>query len=171
MKTLAEVEKQMQALSRKDIIEASFEGYGAAVLCRSVEEMVTLANELAPEHLEVAMKNPLDYIGKLDNVGSVFLGQYAPEPLGDYMAGPNHVLPTGGTARFSSPLSVDDFVKKTQFTYFTPLGVDSFYKRSSFLYYTEEALTGVKDDIIRIANAEGLTAHAHAIAVRFEEQE
>ena len=154
VKTLAEVEKQMQALSRKDIIAASFEGYGAAVLCRSVEEMVTLANELAPEHLEVAMKNPLEYIGKLDNVGSVFLGQYAPEPLGDYMAGPNHVLPTGGTARF-----------------FSPLGVDSFYKRSSFLYYTEEALTGVKDDIIRIANAEGLTAHAHAIAVRFEEQE
>ena len=107
---------------------------------------------IAPEHLEVLMENPLEYIGKLDNAGSVFLGQYASEPLGDYYAGPNHVLPTSGTARFFSPLSVK-----------------SFYKRSSYIYYTEDALKDAKDDIILIANREGLTAHANAIAVRFED--
>ena len=108
------------------------------------------ANELAPEHLEVCTANPVEYIGRLDNAGSVFLGNYSPEPLGDYFAGPNHVLPTSGTARFFSPLSVDSFVKK-----------------SSFIYYTKPALTEAKDDIIRIAEAEGLTAHANSIKVRF----
>ena len=112
--------------------------------------MVDLANELAPEHLEVMTKNPVEYIGKLDNAGSVFLGQYSPEPLGDYMAGPNHVLPTSGTARF-----------------FSPLGVDSFVKKSSYIYYTKEALSEVSQDIVRIAGKEQLTAHANSIEVRF----
>lgn len=116
--------------------------------------MVDLANRIAPEHLEVACENPMEYVGRLDNAGSVFLGQYAPEPLGDYYAGPNHVLPTSGTARFFSPLSVE-----------------SFYKRSSFIYYTREALREAKEDIVRIARSEGLDAHANAVSVRFEEGE
>ncbi|MGN0171720.1 MAG: histidinol dehydrogenase, partial [Acutalibacteraceae bacterium] len=100
---------------------------------------------------EVMCEDPMSYIGKLDNAGSVFLGQYAPEPLGDYYAGPNHVLPTGGTARFFSPLSVDSFIKK-----------------SSFIYYKQSALQAAKDDIVALAKAEGLDAHAHAVSVRFE---
>ena len=112
--------------------------------------MVEYANEIAPEHLEVMMANPLEYLGRLDNAGSVFLGNYSPEPLGDYFAGPNHVLPTSGTARFFSPLSVDSFIKK-----------------SSYIYYTEAELCRAKDDIMRIANREGLTAHANSIKVRF----
>ena len=110
-----------------------------------------MANRCAPEHLEVLFENPLEYVGRLDNAGSIFLGQYASEPLGDYYAGPNHVLPTSGTARF-----------------FSPLGVNSFEKRSSFIYYTEEALRQAKDDIVLVAEKEGLTAHANAIKVRFE---
>ena len=115
-----------------------------------MDEAVDFANRLAPEHLEVMCEDPLEYIGKLDNAGSVFLGKYAPEPLGDYYAGPNHVLPTGGTARFYSPLSVDSFVKK-----------------SGFVYYNRTALEQAADDVIRIAEAEGLTAHANSIKVRF----
>ncbi|MBQ5863202.1 MAG: histidinol dehydrogenase, partial [Peptococcaceae bacterium] len=102
--TMKELERQMALLSRNEIIEKSLRDYGAIIVCRSVDEMVDMANELAPEHLEVMMENPLQYLGRLDNAGSVFLGQYAPEPLGDYYAGPNHVLPTSGTARFFSPL-------------------------------------------------------------------
>lgn len=150
-KTEEELTRQMSYLSRKEIIETSLANYGAAILCDDVQTAVELANSIAPEHLEVLMKNPLEYIGKLDNAGSVFLGQYASEPLGDYFAGPNHVLPTSGTARF-----------------FSPLGVQSFTKRSSFIYYTEEALREAKDDIVLIAEKEGLTAHANAIKVRFE---
>ena len=116
-----------------------------------MDNAVELANRIAPEHLEVMAENPMSYIGKLDNAGSVFLGKYAPEPLGDYYAGPNHVLPTSGTARFFSPLSVEDFVK-----------------RSSFIYYTEDALNEAQDDIVCIAKREGLTAHANSIMVRFE---
>ncbi len=149
--TLAEIERQSALLSRKDMIGKSLENYGAILICDSPAEAVALANEVAPEHLEVLMENPLEYIGKLDNAGSVFLGAYASEPLGDYYAGPNHVLPTSGTARFFSPLSVYSFVK-----------------RSSYIYYTEQALRDAKDDILCIANKEGLTAHANAIAVRFE---
>ena len=149
-KTIAEIERQIEGLSRKEIIKASLENYGTVILCRSEQEMIDLANELAPEHLEVMTKNPVEYIGKLDNAGSVFLGQYSPEPLGDYLAGPNHVLPTSGTARF-----------------FSPLGVDSFVKKSSYIYYTEEALFQVQEDIIRIAQKEQLTAHANSIEVRF----
>lgn len=149
--TCAEIERQLQYLSRAEIIRKSLADYGAILICDSNAQAVALANEIAPEHLEVLMENPLEYIGKLDNAGSVFLGAYASEPLGDYYAGPNHVLPTSGTARFFSPLSVYSFVK-----------------RSSYIYYTEEALRCAKDDILCIANKEGLTAHANAVAVRFE---
>lgn len=148
--TVKEIETQMANLSRKDIIEQSISNYSAIIVCDNLERGVELANELAPEHLEVCTANPMEYIGKLDNAGSVFLGNYSPEPLGDYLAGPNHVLPTSGTARFFSPLSVDSFIKK-----------------SSFIYYTENALKADKDDIIEIAEKEGLTAHANSVKVRF----
>ncbi|MFR1104015.1 MAG: histidinol dehydrogenase [Acutalibacteraceae bacterium] len=145
----AEIERQMETLSRREIIRESIDNFGAIIVCENLTEAVDFANELAPEHLEVCCENPLEYIGKLDNAGSVFLGSYSPEPLGDYFAGPNHVLPTSGTARFFSPLSVDDFIKK-----------------SSFIYYTKDALLAAADDIIRIAETEELTAHANSIAVR-----
>lgn len=148
--TIAELERQMQDLSRKDIIEKSLSDYGAIIICNSKFDACEMANRFAPEHLEVLFENPLEYVGRLDNAGSIFLGQYAPEPLGDYYAGPNHVLPTSGTARFFSPLSVN-----------------SFEKRSSFIYYTEDALCKAKDDIVLVAEREGLTAHANAIKVRF----
>lgn len=148
--TRKELEKQVRSLSRKEIIEASLRDFGMILVCRSMDEAVNFANELAPEHLEVCCANPMEYIGRLDNAGSVFLGNYSPEPLGDYFAGPNHVLPTSGTARFFSPLSVDSFIKK-----------------SSFIYYTQTALKEAKDDIVSIAQAEGLTAHAHSVEVRF----
>ena len=150
--TKAELEIQMQKLERKEIIESSLDNFGAIIVCSDMAQAVDFANELAPEHLEVCCQNPMEYVGKLDNAGSVFLGNYSPEPLGDYFAGPNHVLPTSGTARFFSPLSVDSFVKK-----------------SSFIYYTDAALREDKDDIIRFANTEGLTAHANSIIVRYEE--
>ena len=148
--TVAEIEKQMQELERKDIIKYSLENYGAILICDTKEQACDMANQFSPEHLEVLFENPMEYVGRLDNAGSVFLGQYAPEPLGDYYAGPNHVLPTSGTARFFSPLSVT-----------------SFEKRSSFIYYTREALSKGKDDIIYVAEKEGLTAHANSIKVRF----
>ncbi|MCH5192311.1 MAG: histidinol dehydrogenase [Oscillospiraceae bacterium] len=150
-KTIAELERQVKELSRREIIEQSLSDYGAVIVADCLECAIELANELAPEHLELQVENPLQYIGMIDNAGSVFLGKYAPEPLGDYFAGPNHVLPTSGTARFFSPLSVN-----------------SFTKRSSFIYYTEQALLDAKDDIVCIAEREGLTAHANAVKVRFE---
>ena len=150
-KTIAELERQVKDLSRREIIEQSLSDFGAVIVADCLECAIELANELAPEHLELQVDNPLQYIGMIDNAGSVFLGKYAPEPLGDYFAGPNHVLPTSGTARFFSPLSVN-----------------SFTKRSSFIYYTEQALLDAKDDIVCIAEREGLTAHANAIKVRFE---
>ena len=146
----SELEAQCSALERKDIIKDSLKNYGAIIICSDINQAVDFANELAPEHLEVCCENPMEYIGKLDNAGSVFLGNYSPEPLGDYFAGPNHVLPTSGTARFFSPLSVDSFVKK-----------------SSFIYYTEDALREQSEDIVRFAEVEGLTAHANSIKVRF----
>ena len=149
--TAEEIERQMQYLSRKEIIRDSIDNFGAILVCETMDEAVDFANALAPEHLEVCCENPLEYIGRLDNAGSVFLGNYSPEPLGDYYAGPNHVLPTSGTARFFSPLSVDDFIKK-----------------SSFIYYTKKELLKAADDIIRIAETEELTAHANSIAVRKE---
>lgn len=150
--TAAELERQVQTLSRKDVILASLESFGAIIVCASMDEAVDFANELAPEHLEACVENPMEYVGRLDNAGSVFLGNYSPEPLGDYFAGPNHVLPTSGTARFFSPLSVDSFVKK-----------------SSFIYYTKDALLPQADDVICLAEAEGLTAHANSIRVRKED--
>ena len=149
--TKAELARQVGKLSRKEIIDSSLENFGAIIVCSDMKQAVDFANELAPEHLEVCCANPMEYIGKLDNAGSVFLGNYSPEPLGDYFAGPNHVLPTSGTARFFSPLSVDAFIKK-----------------SSFIYYTEDALRADAEDVIRFAEAESLTAHANSIKVRFD---
>lgn len=148
-RTVKELNRQIKSLSRREIIEKSLDRYGAIVVCRTMEQAVSFANELAPEHVEICAANPMEYLGKIDNAGSVFLGNYSPEPLGDYFAGPNHVLPTGGTARFFSPLSVDSFVKK-----------------SGFVCYNREALTPVRQDIMRLAEAEGLTAHANSIKVR-----
>lgn len=149
--TSAELEKQMASLERNEIIRSSIDNYGAIIVTKTMDRAIELANSLAPEHLEIQVNDPMSYLGKLNNVGSVFMGQYSPEPLGDYFAGPNHVLPTSGTARFFSPLSVKSFVK-----------------RSQFIYYTEQALLDAKDDIVCIAEKEGLTAHAHAIKIRFE---
>ncbi len=152
--TLAELEIQISVLPRQEIIRRSLSDFGAAIVCRDMDEAVRFANRLAPEHLEVMCADPMTYIGRLDNAGSVFLGKYSPEPLGDYYAGPNHVLPTSGTARFFSPLSVDSFIKK-----------------SSFICYNRSGLEAARDDILCIAHAEGLDAHAHAVAVRFEGRE
>jgi histidinol dehydrogenase len=151
--TFIELERQLKTLSRSEIIRQSLENFGAAIICESIADCVTIANEIAPEHLELMVEAPMQLLGSIDNAGSVFLGQYSPEPLGDYFAGPNHVLPTSGTARFFSPLSVDTFIKK-----------------SSFIYYTKAALESGKDDIITLAEAEGLTAHANSISVRFEKK-
>lgn len=148
--TISELEKQLPTLSRASTILKSLSDYGAIIICDDKNHACEIANKLAPEHLEVLFENPMEYLGRLDNAGSIFLGAFAPEPLGDYYAGPNHVLPTSGTARFFSPLSVN-----------------SFEKRSSYIYYTEDALGEAKDDIMLIAKKEGLTAHANAIKVRF----
>lgn len=150
--TIKEIERQSKELSRKEIIDYSLDNYGAVIIANDMMQACDIANSLAPEHLEVMAENPLEYIGRLDNVGSLFLGQYAPEPLGDYYAGPNHVLPTSGTARFFSPLSVDSFIKK-----------------SSYIYYTKQALNEAADDIILVAEKERLTAHANSIKVRAED--
>ena len=148
-KTRDEIERQSAMLSRKEIIDEALDNYGGIIVCDDMDYAVEIANKIAPEHLEAVVENPLEYIGRLDNVGSLFLGNYSPEPLGDYYAGPYHVLPTSGTARF-----------------YSPLGVDSFIKRSSYIYYTKEALLDAADDIILIAEREKLTAHANSIKVR-----
>ena len=150
--TKKELARQSATLSRREIIEKSLKDYSAIIICDNMDKAVDFANRLAPEHLEMCVENPLEYIGRMDNAGSVFLGNYSPEPLGDYFAGPNHVLPTSGTARFFSPLSVDSFIKK-----------------SSFIYYTEDALRECKDKVVSLAETEGLTAHANSIKVRFED--
>ena len=149
--TAREIDRQIKYLQRQEIIEQSLNNFGEIIVCENLEQAIDFANELAPEHLEMCVEEPLKYIGRLDNAGSVFLGNFSPEPLGDYYAGPNHVLPTSGTARF-----------------FSPLGVDSFIKKSSFIYYTREELSKAKDDIVKLADTEGLTAHANSIKVRFE---
>ncbi len=149
---VVELEKQLRYLSRADIIRKSLEDYGAIIVCKDKAQAVEMANRFAPEHIEILFENPLEYVGQINNAGSMFLGQYAPEPLGDYYAGPNHVLPTSGTARF-----------------FSPLGVNSFEKRQSFIYYTEDALCQAKKDIVTVAEREGLTAHANAVKIRFED--
>ncbi len=138
-------------LSRREILEKSLENYGYLLIAKDMEEAVAAANEIASEHLEIVTKNPFEVMTKIKNAGAIFLGEYSSEPLGDYFAGPNHILPTNGTAKFFSPLSVDDFVKK-----------------SSIISYSREALLKVHGDIELFAKAEGLTAHANSIAVRFE---
>lgn len=149
--TAKEIDRQIKFLERQEIIAESLDKFGEIIVCENLDQAIEFANELAPEHLEMCVEEPLKYIGRLDNAGSVFLGNFSPEPLGDYYAGPNHVLPTSGTARFFSPLSVDSFIKK-----------------SSFIYYTEAELSKAKEDIVKLADTEGLTAHANSIKVRFE---
>ena len=148
----AEVEAQLDALPRRDIARASVETGGKIILCGSLDQAVDVCNIIAPEHLELCVEDPFALLGRIKNAGSIFLGRNVPEALGDYFAGPNHTLPTSGTARFSSPLGVDDFVK-----------------RSSFIYYTREALGRVKDRIADFAEAEGLHAHARSVTIRYEE--
>ncbi|MDR1754776.1 MAG: histidinol dehydrogenase [Eubacterium sp.] len=149
--TVKELQKQIENLPRKEIIVRSLENYGGIIVTENIYEAVELANRIAPEHLEVLLRDPARYIGKLYNVGSLFLGPYSPEPLGDYYAGPNHVLPTGGTARFFSPLSVDSFTKKY-----------------SYIYYSKEDFLAAANDILLIAEREGLSAHANSIEVRLK---
>ena len=149
----AEVDGFLKKLSRREIIEKSLENFGYILLAKDMEEAVETANAIASEHLELMVENPFEVMTKIRNAGAIFLGPYSSEPLGDYFAGPNHILPTNGTAKFFSPLSVDDFVKK-----------------SSVVYYSREALAAIHEDIIAFAQAEQLTAHANSIAVRFEEE-
>ena len=146
-----EVDKFTAELSRKPIIEKSLENYGYILVADSMEQAIETANEIASEHLEILTKNPFDTMTKIKNAGAIFLGEYSSEPLGDYFAGPNHILPTNGTAKFFSPVNVDDFIKKT-----------------SIISYSREALEKVHVDIETFAKSEGLTAHANSIAVRFE---
>ena len=158
MELAEQVSKQAEAfvetLSRKEILQKSLDNYGYILVVDTLEEAVETANEIASEHLEIVTKNPFEVMTKIQNAGAIFIGEYSSEPLGDYFAGPNHVLPTNGTAKFFSPLSVDDFIKK-----------------SSVIYYSREALEPIHKDIIKFAEAEHLTAHANSIRVRFEDQE
>ena len=147
----AELENQIPQLSRADIARVSIDRNGKIIVADTLEAAIEIANEIAPEHLELCVDNPSDYLDQIRHAGSIFMGRHCPEALGDYFAGPNHTLPTSGTARFSSPLSVDDFVKKTQYT-----------------YYTREALKAVADDVAYFAKAEGLTAHAKSAVIRTE---
>jgi len=146
-----EIKDLAATLSRAAIINKSLENYGYILIAETIEEAIDAANEIASEHVEIMTHDPFDVMTRIRNAGAIFLGEFSSEPLGDYLAGPNHVLPTNGTAKFFSPLSVDDFIKKT-----------------SIIYYSKEALLPVKDDIIQFANAESLTAHANSIKVRFE---
>ena len=150
-KVSAEAEAFVQKLSRKAILEKSLENYGYILVADSMEDAIETANAIASEHLEIVTKNPFEVMTKIQNAGAIFMGEYSSEPLGDYFAGPNHVLPTNGTAKFFSPLGVDDFIKK-----------------SSIIYYSREALEAVHTDIESFAEAEHLTAHANSVRVRFE---
>lgn len=147
-----ELELQLCKLEREEIARASVNNNGMIIIASSLECAVNIANEIAPEHLELSVEEPFEWLGRIKNAGSVFLGRYCPEALGDYFAGPNHTLPTSGTARFSSPLSVDDFVKKSQ-----------------YIYYTKDALSRVCNKVADFARCEGLTAHAKSVLSRFEE--
>jgi len=147
-----ELEIQLQSLEREEIARASIDNNGKIIVADDLDAVIEVANTIAPEHLELCVDNPFDYLDKIRHAGSVFMGKYCPEALGDYLAGANHTLPTSGTARFSSPLSVDDFVKKTQFTYYTP-----------------EALHKVARDVDYFARVEGLTAHARSAMIRLED--
>ena len=148
-----EIEDQLTKLEREEIARASIEANGKIIVARSLTEAAAVTNRIAPEHLELSVDNPFDYLGLIENAGSIFLGRYNPEPMGDYFAGPNHTLPTMGTARFYSPLSVDDFIKKSQFS-----------------YYTREALKRDCRKVSRFAKEEGLTAHARAVDIRFKKE-
>lgn len=152
-KVSCEVDRQLALLKRREIASASIENNGVIILVKDMEEGIEVANEIAPEHLEICCDDPIKYLDGVKNAGSVFLGRFCPEALGDYYAGPNHTLPTSGTARFSSPLSVDDFIKKTQFT-----------------YYTEKAFKKAAKDIAYFAGKEGLQAHAKSALVRVEDK-
>ena len=143
-----------EKLSRKEIIRKSLDNYGYILLAETMEDAIDAANEIASEHLEILTANPYEVMTKIRNAGAIFLGEYSSEPLGDYFAGPNHILPTNGTAKFFSPLNVEDFMKKT-----------------SIISYSREALGKVHKDIEIFAESEGLTAHANSIRVRFEESE
>ncbi len=147
----AEIERQLELLPRREIARASIDSNGKIIVADNLMQAIEIANTIAPEHLELCVDNPFDYLNSIRHAGSIFLGKYCPEALGDYFAGPNHTLPTSGTARFSSPLSVDDFVKKSQFT-----------------YYTDSALQAVSAKVARFARQEGLDAHARSAEVRFE---
>ena len=146
-----ELVKQLERLPREETAKESLKNNGRIIITETIDEAVKISNEIAPEHLELCVNDPFSILGKIKNAGSIFLGNNTPEALGDYFAGPNHTLPTSGTAKFSSPLSVDDFIKK-----------------SSVIYYTREALEKVKDKIIRFAEEEGLDAHAESVRIRFE---
>ena len=148
----AELERQLALLPREEIARVSIDNNGKIIVADDLMKAIDIANEIAPEHLELCVDQPFDYLDKVKHAGSIFMGRYCPEALGDYFAGPNHTLPTSGTARFSSPLSVDDFVKKSQYT-----------------YYTKEALEKVAYDIAYFAGKEGLDAHAKSATIRFEE--
>jgi histidinol dehydrogenase len=147
-----EIETQTKKLIRKEIIEKSITDFGTIIITKDLSEAIDVSNKLAPEHLELSVESPFELLSFVKNAGAIFLGHYSPEPLGDYFAGPNHVLPTGGTARFFSPLGVYDFVKKT-----------------SLIYYSKDALKAVKNEIMGFAMSEGLTAHSNSIAVRFKD--
>lgn len=151
-KVSVEIERQLALLPREEIARVSIDNNGKIIVSDDLMKAIDIANEIAPEHLELCVDNPFDYLDKIKHAGSIFMGRYCPEALGDYFAGPNHTLPTTGSARFSSPLSVDDFVKKTQYT-----------------YYTKEALSRVADDVAFFAEKEGLSAHARSATVRFED--
>ncbi|MBR2871733.1 MAG: histidinol dehydrogenase [Clostridia bacterium] len=148
----SEIEVQLSTLPREEIARVSIENNGKIIVAKDLEEVIKVSNRIAPEHLELVVDNPMDYLDKIENAGSVFMGRFCPEALGDYLAGPNHTLPTSGTARFSSPLSVDDFIKKTQYT-----------------YYTEQGLQKVYKDVEYFAEKEGLFAHARSATIRFED--
>ena len=148
------LEKQLNVLSREEIARASIEHNGKIILTEDIETAIDIANEIAPEHFELCVDNPFDYLDRIRNAGSIFLGKNCPEALGDYFAGPNHTLPTGGTARFNSPLSVDDFTKKMQYS-----------------YYTEDALAKIADKVARFAAEEGLDAHGRSVLVRKNRKE
>ena len=148
-----EVEKQVKLLPREEIARASIDNNGKIIVANNLDQGIEIANLIAPEHLEICVDEPFAYLPRIESAGSVFLGRNVPEALGDYWAGPNHTLPTSGTARFSSPLSVDDFVKKSQ-----------------FLYYSTDALKAAKDNIVSFAKREGLNGHANSVAIRFGEQ-
>ena len=148
-----EVEQFIAELSRKEIMSKSIENYGYILVAESMQDAIDAANDIASEHLEIMTKNPFEVMTKIKNAGAIFIGEYSSEPLGDYFAGPNHILPTNGTAKFFGPLSVDDFVKK-----------------SSIIYYSREALEPIHKDIIKFATSEQLTAHANTIKVRFPEE-